>query len=76
MKLVEDDGDVICDLDDDVGVLMISIDMDTHIVIPQAEDDAYVPQSHRLLAALMLFLQDRDNVEAVLKLIPDKGKCN
>lgn len=76
MKLIEDDGELICELDDDVCVLLLSDEMEPHVIMQAMDDEASVPPHVMMMSALMIFLGDKDNVAMLMDLIPNRRKSN
>lgn len=65
MKLVEDDGTVVDEFDDDVGVVVFSA-ASASLLIPKPGQDDEVPRHVVLAAAVLAFLSNPDNVIRVL----------
>lgn len=76
MKLIEDDGELICELDDDVCVLLLSDEMEPHVIMQAMDDEVSVPPHVMMMSALMIFLGDKDNVAMLMDLIPNRRKSN
>lgn len=70
---MDDDGEVIDELSNDTGLLLLYPGANMSVIIPKMMGDVDVPEHIRLVASLAIFLRYRDNVEQVLKYLPKKN---